>query len=329
MPGAKTVDAVRFVRKMAGRTQAHLLRASDGRDYVVKLSNNPQGRRIPVNEWIASHLLERSGILTQPAAAIRVTPEFLAENPAVHLGTRQAPWPVEPNRHFGCLYPGDASGTSVFDFLPDSLLGQVANLEHFRAALVFDKWMGHTGRRQCIFYREKAASARLFNAHFRWVASMVGQGSAFNGSCWDFPDFPRGGLYSRCLVYRSVESLDNFQPWLDQVSSFPEALIEHAHEAVPPEYVEQEPEHLERLLDHLCRRRENIAELLRECCQSAPEAFPLWSAAALHAMPARLENLFHAESRQTRGFVFSSFRLLRRMPMTPRCTLVPMLGAVA
>jgi hypothetical protein len=326
---AKTVDAVRFVRKMAGRTQAHLLRASDGREYVVKFSNNPQGRRIPVNEWIVSHLLERSGILTQSAAVIRVTPEFLAENPAVHLGSRQAPWPVESGRHFGSLYPGAASSTSVFDFLPDSLLCRVANLAHFRAILVFDKWLGHTGRRQCIFYREKAASFGSCHAHPRWVASMIGHGSAFSGSLWDFPDLPRGGLYSRCLVYRNVKSLKDFQPWLDQVSSFPEALIEDAHEAVPPEYLEHDREHLERLLEHLCRQREDVPELLSEYCQSAPEAFPLWSPATLHSMPAQLEDLFHAEARQMRGFVFSSFRLVRRMPMTPRCTLVPMLGAVA
>ena len=329
MSEAKTVDAVRFVRRMAGRTQAHLLRASDGRDYVVKFGNNPQGRRIPVNEWISSCLLEHSGIFTQSAALIRVTPEFLAENPAVHLGGRQAPMPVEPGRHFGSLYPGDASSASVFDFLPDSLLCQIANQEHFRAILVFDKWLGHTGRRQCIFYREKVASARLFNARFRWVASMIGHGSAFNGAQWDFPDLARGGLYPRCLVYRDVKSLEDFQPWLDQVSAFPEALIENTYEAVPQEYIEHDREHLEQLLDHLCQRREDVPALLSECCQSAPEAFPLWSPATLHSMPARLENLFQAGACRTKGFVFSSFRILRRMPMTPRCDLVPMLGAVA
>ena len=42
---------------------------------------------------------------------------------------------------------------AVYDFLPDALLSQVANLEDFRAILVFDKWVGNADGRQCVFYR--------------------------------------------------------------------------------------------------------------------------------------------------------------------------------
>ena len=47
------VQAVRSIRKMRGGAQAHLLLADNGRYYVVKFKNNPQHRRILVNEWIA------------------------------------------------------------------------------------------------------------------------------------------------------------------------------------------------------------------------------------------------------------------------------------
>jgi hypothetical protein len=52
------VNARRFIRKMRGGAQAHLLEAEDGRYYVVKFVNNPQHRRILVNELIASEFLQ-------------------------------------------------------------------------------------------------------------------------------------------------------------------------------------------------------------------------------------------------------------------------------
>ena len=51
------VNARHFIRKMRGGAQAHLLEADDGHYYIVKFPNNPQHRRILVNEWIAGEIL--------------------------------------------------------------------------------------------------------------------------------------------------------------------------------------------------------------------------------------------------------------------------------
>ena len=45
MQRVQSVNAKRFVRKMRGSAQAHLLECDDGSFYVVKFSNNPQGGR--------------------------------------------------------------------------------------------------------------------------------------------------------------------------------------------------------------------------------------------------------------------------------------------
>jgi hypothetical protein len=39
---------------MRGGAQAHLMRADDGRFYVVKFQNNPQHLRVPANELLAT-----------------------------------------------------------------------------------------------------------------------------------------------------------------------------------------------------------------------------------------------------------------------------------
>jgi len=272
------LTAVRHVRKMRGGAQAHLLEADDGCWYVVKFRNNPQHRRILVNELLSSVLLGYLKIAAPETALILVSAEFLAANPEIHLtlGTRQLP--VEPGWHFGSRYPGDPSRVAVYDFLPDALLPQVANLEDFRAILVFDKWVGNADGRQSVFYRalvrtgERAAGA----ARPGFVARMIDHGFAFNGPHWEFTDAPLQGLYARRQVYETVHSLDDFQPWLEQVVHFPEEVIDQAWKGIPADWVDGEEDALAQLLDRLFERRARLPELIASCRTARSNPFPNW-----------------------------------------------------
>ncbi len=79
------VEATRLIRKMRGGAQAHLLECGDGHFYVVKFRNNPQHRRILINEWIASVFLNYLKISTPPAAIVSLSPGFLEANPDIHI----------------------------------------------------------------------------------------------------------------------------------------------------------------------------------------------------------------------------------------------------
>src|SRR5258708_35466293 len=94
-------DARRLIRKMRGGSQAHLIEAADGHTYVVKFSNNPQHRRILVNEWIASVFLRYLGISTPEAAIIRIAETFVDENPATCLQVGSSRSPGEPPWYYG------------------------------------------------------------------------------------------------------------------------------------------------------------------------------------------------------------------------------------
>ncbi|MEO8596137.1 MAG: HipA family kinase [Candidatus Solibacter sp.] len=268
--------ALRHVRKMRGGAQAHLLEADDGQWYVVKFRNNPQHRRVLVNEAICGTLLRYLKISAPPTALIQVSAEFLAANPECHiqLGTRRvAP---EPGWQFGSQYPGDPTRIAVYDFLPDALLSQVANLEDFRAILVLDKWAGNADGRQCVFYRAMVRRAESAGGHAGFVARMIDHGYAFNGPNWDFPESAVQGLYARKLVYEGIRSLDDFQPWLDQVVHFPEEVIDLAWKTVPPDWIEGEEDALERMLEQLFERRARVPELLDSCRDSRVCPFPNW-----------------------------------------------------
>ena len=277
------LTAVRHVRKMRGGAQAHLLEAEDGHWYVVKFRNNPQHRRSLVNEALSATFLDYLKIAAPETALIHVSLQFLAANPELHLslGTRRIE--CEPGWQFGSRYPGDPVYTAVYDFLPDALLPQVVNLQDFRAILVFDKWTGNADGRQSVFYRAmvrggEAASSSAVPAGGRsgFVARMIDHGYTFNGPHWDFPESPVQGLYARRLVYDAVRSLDDFQPWLEQVIHVPEEVVDQAWKRIPPDWVEGEEDALDQLLEKLFDRRKRLPELVSACRESKVNPFPNW-----------------------------------------------------
>jgi len=272
------LTAVGHVRKMRGGAQAHLLEADDGNWYVVKFRNNPQHRRILVNELIASVFLEYLQIAAPEIRLIDVPPSFLAANPEAHLTLGSRRIEVEPGWHFGSRYPGDPRRIAVYDFLPDALLSQVANLEAFRAILVFDKWTGNADGRQAVFFRAMTRRSDFppgaGSASF--VANMIDHGFAFNGPHWDFPDAPLQGLYARHLVYDGVRSLEDFQPWLDLVTHFPEEVFDRALKQIPQEWLEGEEEALDSLLERLYERRRRVPDLIVACRTARMNPFPNW-----------------------------------------------------
>ncbi len=270
------LTACRHVRKMRGGAQSHLLEADDGNFYIVKFQNNPQHRRILVNELVSAVFLKYLQISAAPAEIVCLTPEFLAANPEVyiHLGTQRIP--VQPGWHFGSRHPGHPDTLAVYDFVPDALLGGVSNLVDFLGVLVFDKWMANADGRQCVFFRARVAD---WNAEVKkaFVAVMIDHGFVFNGPHWEFTESSLQGLYPRRMVYERVRSLEDFQPWLDLVRHFPEEVVDQAFRQVPPEWIEGEEDEFERLLEKLLRRRERVPELLRESRQARANPFPNWT----------------------------------------------------
>jgi hypothetical protein len=247
----------------------------------VKFLNNPQHRRILVNELVASVFLRYLQISCPDAAMIAISAEFLEENPQLSLELGTHTIPVTAGRHFGSKFPGDPATLAVYDFLPDVLLQKVNNLSDFLGCLVFDKWAGNADSRQSIFFRARlrdwtgAESTHPLKLGF--VALMIDHGFVFNGPHWDFPDSPIQGLYSRKLVYENVRSLDDFQPWLDQIVHFPEEVIDEAYKQAPPEWLEGDEGGFEKLLEKLLRRRKRLPDLISDCRRAKANPFPKWT----------------------------------------------------
>src|SRR5208283_3026381 len=78
-----TVRALKQIRRMRGGSQSHLMKCSDGKHYVVKFQNNPQHKRILVNEFLGTRLAEKMGLPTTPCAVVQVSQTLVAKTSAL------------------------------------------------------------------------------------------------------------------------------------------------------------------------------------------------------------------------------------------------------
>ena len=275
------VNALRFIRKMRGGAQAHLLEADDGKFYIVKFQNNPQHRRILVNEVLAAGILEHLQVASPASEVVRLSADFLRDNPDVYLQTGTKRLAVEPGCHFGSRHPGNPDTMAIYDFIPDALLTQVANAQEFLAVLAFDRWVANADGRQTIYFRAQLndwlARPGVPPRKLGFVVMMIDHGFAFNGPHWDLPDSAVTGLYARRVVYQNVKSLDDFEPWIERIRNFPPEALDRALRRIPPEWTAEDGAQLEKLLDSLLRRRSRIAELIEECRKAPGDPFPRWT----------------------------------------------------
>jgi hypothetical protein len=274
------IQARKLIRKMRGGAQAHLLECSDGGLYVVKFLNNPQHRRILINEWLANSFLRYLQIHVPETSLVEVSADFIADNPDLYFLVGPRREPVTPGLHFGSRLAVHPDRVAIFDFLPDKLLSKVENRIDFLGTLVFDKWVGNADSRQAVFFRARAKSWTPIRGdapnRIGFFAQMIDHGFSFNGPHWQFGDSPLQGLYFRTSVYDEVNSLDSFQPWLDLVSNFPEEVIDSAWKEIPHEWLADDEDALEQLLLQLLKRRKRVSTLIQEVRGQRATAFVNW-----------------------------------------------------
>lgn len=279
------VTATSWLRPMRGGSQTHLIKASDGHHYVIKLTNNPQGIRTLINEWFSQRILSHLKIPCPEVAVVELTADFLAANPKLGILRSQQITQPPAGWHFGSRYPGDPQVLAVYDILPDIQLVTCRNIHHFAAILAFDKWVANADSRQCVFYRARLADVLASEDKFPQpdsvmrglVASMIDHGYAFNGIYWDFPDAPGYGMYYRAEVYRKVRGWADFEPWIERIRSFPDSVLDQALHELPTAWLPaNEQEAAIGLLERLLQRRTRVDRLIEATRERFPDHFPGW-----------------------------------------------------
>lgn len=275
--------ALEQIRRMRGGAQSHLMRCSDGNYYVVKFQNNPQHRRVLVNELLGTKLARRLGLPTALPAIVEVSEELIRWTDDLVMELPRYRVPCEAGLQFGSCYPGDPRCVAAFDFLPDEQLRRVANLHDFAGMLVFDKWTCNTNGRQILFFRSREEENRTArdtaakdSAEEPYKTVMIDQGFCFNVGEWNFPDAPLRGLYARNRVYEGVIGIESFGKWLERLERIDALALQEIAGEIPPEWYEDDYDALMRLCEQLLHRRVCVADLILEAKRSNRQPFPNW-----------------------------------------------------
>ena len=277
MGGPEHIYAVQHVRRMRGGSQAHLLRASDNHFYITKFQNNPQDVRILANEYLATRLANLLGLPVPRVGIIDVSEWLIQNSPELKIDVGGGLLrPCASGPQFGSRYVADPLTTDVFDYLPEAMLKQIANVSDFARVLAFDKWSGNADGRQAVFAKEP--NQRRYKAWF------IDQGYCFNAGEWSFPDSPLGGVFARNAVYERVTDWNAFEPTLSRIEEITENAISDIAFEIPPEWFRRDFYALSRLITVLHQRRLAVRDLITAFRNSSRNPFPNWT--ANHSRPA-------------------------------------------
>jgi hypothetical protein len=185
---------VEYIRPLRGGSQPFLARASDGKLYVVKFKENPQGQNVLLNECVGNELYRLCGLSVPEWTPLRLTPSSLKQNKWC--------WPED-----GGVFPPTAGlcfgsrflceDSRLYEILPGSSLGRVRNRDDFWLAWLIDVCAGHGDNRQALFLNQGEGGID---------AVFIDHGHMFGGTDGIKVVHPAASRYLDFRIYEKVSS---------------------------------------------------------------------------------------------------------------------------
>jgi hypothetical protein len=255
---AYTVDITRSIRRVRGGSQAHLIEGHDGHTYIAKFKANPQGTRTLVNEWIADWFFRAVGIRTPEIRLVRLSENMIGQADLhFQVGSRRVS--VAPGLHLGSQCPANPDERAIFDFLPDTCLRLVSNLDDFGKALVLDVLLGQTDARQAVFIRDKSSEK-----HKPIRAYLIDHGLMFGGNRWIFEDRTSSPYNMHAAAYSLIDLNAVCSATVELAKTLAATDLFPMLQGIPAEWLEgDDRQELRRLIQQLFRRLDRLEKLVR------------------------------------------------------------------
>lgn len=268
----RIVRAVEHVRRMRGGSQSHLMRCSDGGYYIVKFQDNPQGSRILCNEMLATQIARCLGLPAPQFKIVDVSEALIKNTDELVVQAARGKKHCRSGLCFGSRYLGDFGRqislglSAVWDFVPESLVHTIENVDAFAGMLVFDQWTCNSDGRQAAFIQRHRN--RTFKAY------MIDNGFCFGATDWIFKDSPLRGKYLSPSVYDFICGIDMIEAWINRIEHGIDLFcLELLAEFIPTQWYDNERGALRDLICRLDRRRYLLRELLWAVRKVLPQIF--------------------------------------------------------
>jgi hypothetical protein len=237
---------------MKGGSQSILVRANDGRHYVVKMSDNPIGPNLLANEHMGSLVAKAVGLPVAEAKGIFISDSFIDSNRDLWFELPSGVRPPHKGMHFGSLLVGQTSGADrPTEYISPSRVSTITNREAFLGMYLLDVWANHQDNRQAIFRRSSTNELEV---------CFIDHGHMFGGPHWNFQGNPGSALHLEMAVYTDLWHDEQVDSW---ISRFQTIIPDVLPSIVAPMASEWYSGDLNELLSKLTDRLLRLPELVQ------------------------------------------------------------------
>jgi hypothetical protein len=247
------LSANKYIRKMKGGSQSILVRANDGKHYVVKMTDNPAGSNVLANECMGSCLARAVGLPVAEAKALVLSDSFIDCHPDLWFELPSGRRRPDKGVHFGSLLVGQTAGRQrPTEYISPTRVRSISNREAFLGMYILDIWANHQDNRQAIF---------LKGADNNQEAFFIDHGHMFGGPEWNFSKTSLSALHLELAIYEDLWQDEKIASWISRFQVVVPGVLERIAAPLESRWYSG---NLRALLDSLIQRLVELPELVQQ-----------------------------------------------------------------
>jgi hypothetical protein len=241
------ITPVAFNRTLEGKSNAHLIRFSDGRDYVVKFFQTGFEKTL-ANEWVAYCLARYLGLPVPYARLVEIPQEFSTHVPELaQMNVTQF--------QFASIYvPECLDGHQV------PTIGSITNHDTLAAIIVFDYWLSNRDRtrKNILLHEEEPDHYHL------WMIDQAEIFGSYNWNLTEIENLPTEIMKSAThqIMASFIEEEQEFFEQIELIQTLPIHLIEEVVALIPEDWEVTREERKAMVSTLVTRRKKVLPEIM-------------------------------------------------------------------
>ncbi|MFD1039860.1 HipA family kinase [Virgibacillus byunsanensis] len=236
------IKPVAYLKKLEGKSNAHLIRFNDNREYVVKYFQ-PGFEKSLCNEWIGYCLGRYIGLPIPYAKIVQIPQEFSSQIPELkEMSTTQ--------HQFASLYVSGCMDAHKVSSVPE-----IINYQSLASIIVFDYWLcnGDRTRKNILLCAEQESVYRLWAIDhaeilggYNWVESELENLSL---------DLMKSATHQ--LMANFIKDEEDFRKQVEIIQTIPILLMEEIVTLIPDDWMVTKEEK-KAIVTTLLKRRDKV-----------------------------------------------------------------------